>query len=193
MRKFNLPMRFTFILLIVLNTFCFAQTTEVCVTKDEMKLYDLVMAYRAESDLPKIPLSKSLSYVAHQHAWDLEVNQPVYGECNMHSWSEKGAWTSCCYTPDHKQANCMWSKPKELTTYTGYGFEISCGGGGNLTPEEALKSWQGSVHHDNVILNKDIWNKYTWNSIGIAIYGKYAVIWFGKEVDEAGKPDNCDK
>ncbi len=75
----------------------FAQTTEICVTKDEMKLYDLVMSYRAEYDLPKIPLSKSLSYVAHQHAWDLGVNQPVYGECNMHSWSEKGPWTSCCY------------------------------------------------------------------------------------------------
>jgi hypothetical protein len=169
----------------------FSQTNDVCVTTEEMKLYDLIMAYRAEKDLPKIPLSKSLSYVAHQHAWDLEVNNPVKGDCNMHSWSSKGPWTACCYTPDHKNAKGMWEKPKELTTYTGYGFEISCGGSDNLTAEESLESWKGSVHHNDVIINQDIWKKYAWNAIGISIKGKYAVVWFGKEADEAGEPEKC--
>jgi hypothetical protein len=169
----------------------FAQTTDICVTSEEQKLYDLIMAYRAEKGLPKIPMSKSLSYVAHQHAWDLQVNNPVKGECNMHSWSNKGPWTECCYTPDHKNAKGMWEKPKELTTYQGYGFEISCGGSDNLTAEESLESWKGSVHHNNVIINEDIWKKYTWNSIGISIRGNYAVVWFGKEADAEGVPANC--
>lgn len=169
----------------------FSQTTDTCVTKEEMKLYELIMAYRAENNLPKIPLSKSLSYVAHQHTWDLEVNQPVNENCNMHSWSKKGPWSSCCYTSDHKQATCMWDKPKELTPYQGYGFEIVCGGGGEMEAAIALSCWQESVHHNDVILNKDIWKKYTWNAIGISIYGGYAVIWFGFEKDETGEPTKC--
>jgi uncharacterized protein YkwD len=180
-----------FIAFFTTSAFSFAQTTQVCVTPEEMKLYNLIMTYRAEYGLPEIPLSKSLSYVAHQHAWDLEVNEPTHGECNMHSWSAKGPWTPCCYTPDHKQAKGMWGKPKELTTYQGYGFEISCGSSAELDAEESLESWQGSEHHNDVILNKDIWKPYTWNAIGIAIYGKYAVVWFGKEVDEAGAPELC--
>lgn len=168
-----------------------AQTTDICVTKDEQQLYKLIMDYRATYKLPNIPLSKSLSYVAHQHAWDLAVNQPSGGNCNMHSWSDKGKWSSCCYTSDHKQAKCMWTKPQELTTYPGYGFEISCGGSAALSPSEALACWQGSEHHNNVILNKDIWKDYTWKSIGISIYGNYAVVWFGKEEDPEGDAPKC--
>lgn len=168
-----------------------AQTTDICVTADEQKLYDLIMKYRAEKKLPSIPFSKSLSYVAHQHAWDLAVNQPAGGSCNMHSWSNKGNWSSCCYTADHKQAKCMWTKPQELTTYPGYGFEISCGGSANLSPDEALECWKSSVHHNNVIINLDIWKDYTWKSIGIAINGNYAVVWFGKEEDPEGNAENC--
>lgn len=168
----------------------FSQTKDTCVTTEEMKLYNLIMDYRAQNNLPKIPLSRSLSYVAHQHSWDLDVNQPVGGECNMHSWSKKGPWKACCYTPDHKQAKGMWEKPSELTGYKHTGYEISCGGSNDLSAETALDSWQGSEHHNDVILNKSIWEKYTWNSIGISIHGKYAVVWFGAEVDEAGEP-NC--
>ena len=169
----------------------FSQTKDICITSEEQKLYDLIMAYRTEKGLPQIPMSKSLSYVAHQHAWDLEVNQPVKGNCNMHSWSSKGPWTACCYTPDHKNAKGMWEKPKELTTYTGNGYEISCSGSDELTAEESLASWKQSVHHNNVIINEDIWKKHTWNAIGIAIKGKYAVVWFGKEADAEGQPEKC--
>ncbi len=169
----------------------FSQTTDVCVTADEMKLYDLIMSYRAENNLPKIPLSKSLSYVAHQHAWDLEVNQPTHGECNPHSWSKKGPWKACCYTSDHKNAKGMWEKPKELTTYQGYGFEIEAESSDDITPELALQVWQNSVHHNDVILNQDIWTSYEWGAIGISIKGNYAVVWFGKETDAEGEPEKC--
>lgn len=85
----------------------------------------------------------------------------------------------------------MWNKPKELTSYQGFGFEISSYSSDPLMAKDALEIWQASVHHDNVILNKDIWASSTWNAIGIAINGNYAVVWFGKETDAAGEPAVC--
>lgn len=93
-------------------------------TSEEMKLYNNIMEYRKEKKLPSIPLSKSLTFVAQTHVSDLVNNKPDIGKCNSHSWSRKGNWTSCCYTPDHSRAECMWNKPSELTSYKGTGFEI---------------------------------------------------------------------
>jgi len=94
-------------------------------TQEETNLYNLIMQYRAEKGLPSIPLSTSLTFVAKTHAKDLDQYQPDKGNCNMHSWSNKGPWTPCCYTRDHAKAKCMWDKPKELTNYSGNGFEIA--------------------------------------------------------------------
>src|ERR1044071_1101964 len=94
-------------------------------TSEELKLYNLITAYRTQNGLPSIPLSVSLTEVAQLHAKDLETNRPNQEGCSMHSWSANGKWTSCCYTPDHAQKLCMWNKPKELTSYTGNGFEIA--------------------------------------------------------------------
>lgn len=153
-------------------------------TEQEKELYDLVMAYRKKAGLPAIPVSKSLTKVAHMHANDLVKNRPVTDECNLHSWSDQGDWTPCCYTRDHAQAQAMWDKPRELTSYTGNGFEISHSSSGNATPEGALKSWQSSSSHDDVIMNRGIWKKHKWQAIGIAIKGNYAMIWFGDLKDE---------
>ncbi len=175
-------------------------TPDTCVSSDELKLYNLVNEYRKKNNLPIIPLSKSLTYVAQQHCKDLQLNKPdLNDKCNAHSWSSKGKWTACCYTSDHKQASCMWNKPKEMTSYTDYGFEISAGsskpeyGGGTfvMTPEEALKLWQGSVHHNDVILNKDIWADRKWNAIGVGIYKSFSVIWFGSLADGEKVPVLC--
>lgn len=167
-----------------------AQLSENCISKDENQLYELIMAYRKEKRLTSIPLSSSLTIVARTHARDLMENRPDQGNCNKHSWSDKGSWTPCCYTTDHKQAECMWNKPKELTSYKGYGFEISCGGSYNLTPSDALECWKESKPHNEVIINAGDWKK-EWNAIGIGIYGHYAVVWFGWEKDEAGEPNLC--
>ncbi len=96
-------------------------------TEEELKLYNLIMEYRQEHNQPVIPLSKSLTIVAQTHVKDLQENRPVHGNCNMHSWSDQGPWTPCCYTPDHAQATAMWNKPRELTAYTGKGYEIAQG------------------------------------------------------------------
>lgn len=164
-----------------------------CISKEEKKLYELIMQYRKSKGLPEIPLSQSLTIVAKTHCDDLENNYKKSSKCNLHSWSNKSnKWTGCCYTPDHKQAACIWNKPKELTSYKSHGFEIAYWHSEKATPEEALAGWKKSSGHNNTIINKDIWKKTTWKAIGIGIKGKYATVWFGKEPDSEGEPENCD-
>ena len=183
-----------FVATVICSTFSFAQNTpskniSVCFTANEMRLYELVMEYRKANNLPTIPLSTSLSYVAQVHCKDLVDNKPNYGDCNQHSWSSKGKWSAVCYTSDHKQAMGMWAKPKELTSYPGYGFEIafnvwhSDDANYTATAYESLEGWKKSKGHNDVILNKDIWADQAWNAIGIGIYKGYATIWFGREAD----------
>lgn len=156
-------------------------------TSEELKLYNLLIAYRAQNGLHSIPLSVSLTEVAQLHARDLEINRPDLEGCNMHSWSGKGKWQSCCYTPDHAQKQCMWNKPRELTAYTGNGFEIAAQKSDLIGAKEALALWKASENHNNVILNKGVYNR-KWNAIGIGIYKNYSVVWFGHEVDNKGAP-----
>ena len=162
---------------------------EIAITCDtppsakDWELYALINQYRIQHGLPKIPLSKSLTYVARTHVRDLAAHPPC-GRCNAHSWSHNGLWTPCCYTPDHAEAECMWYKPKELTKYAGYGFECACIGTNN--PKEALRGWKNSLLHNEVIINKGVWASHTWKSMGVGIYGEYTVIWFGEEVDPDG-------
>jgi hypothetical protein len=163
--------------------------TSVCMSTDEKELYDQIMKYRKEKGLPPIPVSRSLTYVAQLHVWDLATNSPETATCNMHSWSAKGPWKQVCYTGDHKKAELMWSKPKELTKYPGNGYEIACMSS-NMSPSEALNCWHGSPAHNNVILNIGIWSQ-KWNAVGIGMMGNYAVIWFGNDADTEKVPLVC--
>lgn len=135
--------------------------------------------YREEVGLDRIPVSDALTEVAEAHVEDLILGGAVHGECNMHSWSDRGDWTACCYTSDHAEAECMWSKPEEIAGYEGNGYEIAAGGTGSLTAEEALSIWQGSEAHHAVILNEGTWAEHTWLALGGALQGGYAVAWFG--------------
>lgn len=153
------------------------------ITQEEQRLYQLVNAYRNEHGLPSIPLSRSLTAVAQTHVRDLQEHFQYGGRCNMHSWSNCGIWSACCYTPDHAQAQHMWNKPSQLTPYKDYGFENAymCSGGADA--EGSLEGWKHSSGHNAVILNLGKWNDTHWKSLGIAIYKNYAVLWFGKEPD----------
>jgi uncharacterized protein YkwD len=155
---------------------------ETC-TADALALIDLVNAYRSDNGLPAIPASSSLCTVASAHVHDLADNMPHVqpGGCNLHSWSEQGAWSPCCYTPDHAQAMCMWVKPSELTSYPGYGYENAAAGVGS--PEQALSLWQSSQGHNEVILNQGIWTDHPWGALGADIHQGFAVLWFGVEPD----------
>jgi hypothetical protein len=150
---------------------------------DEIALQ--INQYRAQNGLSSVPVSKSLGFVALTHVSDLHNNRPhAPSQCNMHSWSSRGNWSACCYTPDHAQAQCMWNKPRELTAYPGNGFENAAGGGSdNMTAERALQLWRGSSLHNDVILNRGPWATHPWRAVGGGIHKGFAVVWFGEEVD----------
>jgi uncharacterized protein YkwD len=157
-------------------------------TKEEAKLYEIIMKYRKKKGLPEIPISASLTIVAQTHVKDLAENKPDMGDCNAHSWSDKGTWSPCCYLPDHSSSECMWYKPSELTSYKSNGYEIACGSNDCcssfiVTAKYALEAWQKSPNHNAVIVNKGIWKNHEWKAIGIGIYKGFAVVWFGEEPD----------
>jgi hypothetical protein len=129
--------------------------------------------------------------VAQIHAKDLAENHNAFeGPCNLHSWSKNGKWKSCCYTDDHKEAACMWSKPQEIAGYESNGYEISYYSGGGATAEEGIAGWKESPGHNQVIINEGIWKKIKWNAIGIGIYNEYCVVWFG-ELADTERPIGC--
>ena len=193
-----------YVLLVLFSAEVYAQKTpgkkslpDICLTQVETELYWLINEYRARKDLPEIKLSASLSFVARLHATDQTENYKESNRCNMHSWSDKGEWSSCCYSPDHKKARCMWDKPRELTNYTGDGFEISFYSTYDYTSpaefaRDILDGWMKSPGHNDMIINKNTWKNVKWKSMGIGINGEYANVWFGREEDSAGEPGPCE-
>lgn len=181
---------FFLLLLIILPLASFAQ--EVCLNEEEQKLYDLITQYRKSKKLKAIPLSSALTKVAQAHVRDLSENY-VFEEgnkCNPHSWSDKGNWSSCCYTNDHKESKCMWSKPKEIAGYEGNGYEIAYFSSAGANALEGIEGWKKSPGHNPVIVNLGTWSKVEWKAIGIGLYKEYGVVWFG-EVEDGAKPDTC--
>jgi uncharacterized protein YkwD len=169
--------------------------TANCLNADEAQLAALTNTYRQQNGLPALPVSFSLSSVAQWHVWDLRANDPVFGSCNLHSWSNArpALWQAMCYTANHAQAAQMWNKPRQITAnaYNSEGYEIAAGGGGSITPAGALGLWQGSPGHDDVILNRNGWAGFPWGGMGVGLFQGYAVIWFGTLVDPLGSMSAC--
>jgi uncharacterized protein YkwD len=155
-------------------------------SQEEQKLYDLIMEYRKSKNLPPIPLSLKLTKVAQTHARDLNINYKFDfdNKCNPHSWSKKGKWSACCYTNDHKQAKCMWDKPREIAGYSSNGYEIAYYSSKGATAEEGLAGWKLSPGHNPLIINEGTWSKVSWKGIGIGIVGEYGIVWFGEIEDD---------
>jgi hypothetical protein len=146
-----------------------------------LELIRLINDYRETSGLPRIPVSRSMNTVASTHVADLQTLQPS----NLHSWSISPRWTGGTFDLNNSATwPIMWKKPSELTSYRGNGYEIAYRHSHAATPAAALASWQGSPAHNSVILNTGMWASYRWNAIGAAVFGKYAVAWFGVEADE---------
>lgn len=169
------------------------QRITACLSAEEQKLYDIIMAYRKQNNLEAIPLSENLTYVAQAHAHDLVEHYKFdpSNACNPHSWSKKGKWSSCCYTNDHKKGSCMWAKPKELTGYPGNGYEIVYYSSAGANAQEGLDGWKISPGHNPLLINSGTWANVKWKAIGIGIYGTYGMVWFGEETDSA-KPAHCE-
>ncbi len=158
-----------------------------CISNTELKLYNMVNNYRKNNKLSDIPLSRSLCYIAKLHVFDLSNNNPDTMDCNLHSWSDKGEWTECCYGREKINHTCMTSKPGELTNYQGKGYEIAFWESVDAEPENVIDLWKSSASSNDMMLSKGIWKGTVWKSLGVGIIKGYAVVWFGKEDDvEAG-------
>lgn len=153
-------------------------------TADGAALVDAINAVRDGHGLSPVRASNSLCRVAQIHSEDLADHQPHQEPgCNLHSWSDQGDWTPCCYTDDHAQAGCMWMKPTELTDYTSTGYEISAAG--YPTAEAAVDGWMGSPGHRAVMLNESGWSDQQWGALGGGFADGYWNAWFGTGEDPA--------
>lgn len=152
-------------------------------TEAEQRIYDNIMTERAAVGQPSIPLSPSLMKVARAHATDSANHYASLPDtCNLHSWSDQGDWEACCYTSNHANAACMWSKPKEVSNFDAQGYEISAWG--TPTLQNAVAGWMNSPPHKAVLLNEgDMWSRAPFLSIGIGLdgneeAGQFAHVWF---------------
>jgi uncharacterized protein YkwD len=179
-----------FLLLYVPGTrveFTSAPSGGICLSTEEKKLYNMIMDYRKSKKLKPIPFSSKLTQVAQAHVRDLMANFDYDNKnnCNPHSWSSKGSWSSCCYTPDHKSAKCMWDKPREIAGYQGDGFEIAFYSSASATAADGIEGWKSSSGHNPLLVNTGIWAKVEWKGIGLGVYENYAVVWFGELEDRS--------
>ncbi len=142
------------------------------VSAEETKLLQIINEYRTQNKLLQISSSRALSVVAHRHLLDLQRN---FKELT-HSWSD------CLYNvKDEKSWNCVTDAPKRLNIeFKGQSYEnLYRNLNGNAAPLLALEAWKKSDLHNSLILNLGVWNTKPWDSIGVAINGQYAAIWFG--------------
>ena len=174
----------------------------VCLSAAEGDLARMVNEYRASLNLPPLQISKSLSLVAQQHAWDTVNNSnawpapPAGKTCNMHSWSgnvnpalQQGTWTANCYTSDHANAQGMWNKPGQIAGFPGEGVENSFASSGTASASGALTAWKNSPGHNNVITQQGGWGPMA--SMGIGMLGGVAHLWLSWVADPAGEAMLC--
>lgn len=167
-----------------------------CLNETEQKMALALNQYRKSRGLKPIPVSASLSWVARVHVEDLKANYVYGSSCNLHSWSENNVWSSCCYKSDHKMAQCMWDKPRELSQYKGDGFEIAFYStydypDADSFVAEALNGWKTSRGHHDIIANRGKWATAKFEAMGVGANDEFIVVWFGEMTDLAGPPENC--
>lgn len=175
------------------NALC--QTTSlgtVCMSADEMKLAALINNLRKQNKLPEIPLSVSLTYVAKTHVADLQTNKPDTSICNTASWSDKGRWTPCCFNSYVLKYECMWDKPKELTSYNFRGYELSYFEEGIVNVDSVFKLWNSTSAARDMLLTREGHADKKWLAMGLGLSENYISVWFGQRADPAGRPYKCD-
>ena len=159
-----------FIILIVMlySLHNFAQKdipADYCINSNEIELFNQLNRLIDEYGKMELELSASLSYVAHVHVNDLLINRPDTSVCNLSSWSGNGDWTACCHNPYVPQQDCMWDKPKELTTYPYRGYELVSYFEDDFTIDSVLKLWSTSkVVLDMILTEHPFSNAKRYNS-----------------------------
>jgi hypothetical protein len=162
-----------------------------CISPIEVDLNNMINDYRKIYNLPPIPLSRSLSFVAKTHARDLFFNRPDQGSCNFHSWSDKGQWKPFCYPRDEKKNFSVWDKPKEITPYKSKGYEIVYWENNPVNIDSILPFWKSIDYFNSFLIYSGKWQGKKWQAIGVGIYENYASVWFGEIPDPEGEPWIC--
>jgi len=158
------------------------------ISEEEMRLYRMINDYRRRYDLPPIPLSVSLCYVATAHVRDLFFHHPDQEPCNFHSWSDKGPWKAFCYPRDENKKNSVWDKPREFTPYKDKGYEIAYWENNPVDIDSIISFWKTADYFNSFLMNTGKWQGTKWEAIGIGIYENYACAWFGQTPDPYGTP-----
>lgn len=141
-------------------------------SSEEQTLFQLVNKYRLAHNRPALTLSTSLSTLANRRTLDMRLNMKAL----THSWSD------CPYNiSDQKTWGCMMDSPQRLKTgYPGQGYEtLYRTTSGQAQPSLALEAWEKSSLHRSIILNEGMFKDMTWDEVGVAVDGEYAVLWFG--------------
>ncbi len=168
-------------------------SSSFCLHPAEKQLADSINNIRLSHGKKALPLSISLSYVARTHVGDLLINHPDTSICNLSSWSDKGKgrWEAVCYNPYVVNHNGMWKKPQELTNYRYRGYEMVAYSQDRLVVDSVLSLWEDSPEAMAMILTTGVWEKKSWESMGVGLNGHYASVWFGQRLDKAGRPKIC--
>jgi hypothetical protein len=172
-----------------------SQSTDMndyCISENELKLAALINQIREDYDTKKLQLSASLSFVAKLHVEDLYSNHPDTSICGLSSWSDKGGWKACCYNKYVLDEDCMWAKPRELTSYPYRGYELVTYLEDDFTIDTIIKIWSGTKEVLDMILAKGNYESKKWVCMGIGVNKDYVSLWFGQRTDPAGRPAACD-
>jgi hypothetical protein len=167
------------------------QVPDICLTKEEYRLYSLINEYRTKKGLEVIPVSKSLCYVAKIHARDLYINHPDTASCSLNSWSDKGLWTACCHSKQTPNPACIVNKPAEIAKYPGEGHELCYWDNEQLNPDTIFNYWISLDQARDLLMNKNKWSYFKWKAIGIGLYKGYACLWVGEAQDTLHEPALC--
>ena len=179
-----------------------ADAQAACLSPAEGELARLINEYRVSLGLPPLQISKSLSLVAQQHAWDSANNQaawptpPAGKTCNLHSWTgvvnpalKEGTWTAHCSFADHPNPNGLLDKPKEVAGADMQGIENSFRSSNTATPLGALTAWKNSPGHNGPITQQNGWGPMA--SMGVGMNQGEAHLWLSWVTDPAGNALLC--
>jgi len=179
---------------LMISVYSFGQKkipSSFCVSPEEFQLLDFVNSIRQEYGMKPVKLSASLSFVAKTHVDDLLQNHPDTSICNLSSWSDKGKWTPCCYNAYIPNPLCMKKKPKELTPYPYYGYEMAAYFQDDFSLDSLVPMWSDTKQVLDMILTRGEWAEKKWVVAGVGINNHYVSVWFGQKPDHQRYPKVC--
>lgn len=164
---------------------------DFCISSQEMQLFNYINSVRKEYGKKPVKLSASLSFVAKTHVKDLQENHPDTSICNLSSWSDKGNWEACCYNVYIPKPECMKKKPKELTPYPYYGYEMAAYFEDGFVQDSLELLWNDTKPVLDMILTQGSWKEKSWVVAGVGINEHYVSVWFGQRADKQKVPTVC--